>query len=271
MDEYLSANRLNWDDRTEIHLDSSFYDVEGWLERAPGPRPREIDALGRVSGLSLVHLQCHIGLDTLQFARGGARVTGLDFSPAAIDAAQDLARRSGLSDRSRFVCADVYDAFDALSGQTFDIVYVSLGALCWLPSVDRWAEQVGSLVAPGGRFYLHEQHPVEWALADDEATFADTYFEESSPYVDESESTYTDGDRSLINRRSYQWNHGIGETVTALIRHGLRLEWLVEHDWTVLPRFSWLVTTVDDRWTMPAGMARFPLSFSLLAYRPPLP
>ena len=122
-------------------------------------------------------------------------------------------------DRARFVCADVYDAFDALGGQTFDIVYVSLGALCWLPSADRFAEQVGALVAPGGRFYLHEQHPVEWALADDEATFAHAYFEESSPYVDESESTYTDGVRPLINRRSYQWNHGIGETVTALIRH----------------------------------------------------
>jgi 2-polyprenyl-3-methyl-5-hydroxy-6-metoxy-1,4-benzoquinol methylase len=101
VDERLAANRLNWDERTEIHLDSAFYDVEGWLHRAPGPRTREIDALGDVSGLSLVHLQCHIGLDTLQFARAGARVTGLDFSSAAIDAARDLADCSGLADQSR--------------------------------------------------------------------------------------------------------------------------------------------------------------------------
>ena len=268
MDEHLAANRANWDERTGIHVESRFYDVEGWLRRAPGPRPREVDALGDVSGLSLLHLQCHFGLDTLQFARAGARVTGLDFSPTAIDVARDLADRAGLSDRSHFVCADIHDAVDALESQTFDIVYVSLGALCWLPSVDRWAEQVGALVAPGGRFFLHDQHPVEWALADDGSCFAHTYFEESAPYVDDSESTYADGDRPLVNRRSYVWNHGIGETVTALIRHGLQLDWLVEHDWTVYPRFSWLVNSDDDHWTAPDGMPRLPLSFSLLARRP---
>jgi SAM-dependent methyltransferase len=267
VDERLAANRLNWDERTEIHLDSAFYDVEGWLRRAPGPRTREIDALGDVSGLSLVHLQCHVGLDTLRFARAGARVTGLDFSPAAIKAARDLADRVGLADQSRFVCADVYDAMRALESETFDIVYVSLGSLCWLPRVDRWAEQVAALTAPGGRFYLHEQHPVEWSLADDQAAFAHPYFEEAEPYVEDSESTYTDSDRPLINRRSYQWNHGLGEVITALIRHGLTLDWLVEHDWTVTQRFPWLVADDEGHWTTPAGTLRLPLSFSLLAHR----
>jgi SAM-dependent methyltransferase len=267
VDERLAANRANWDDRTGIHLDSAFYDVEGWVRRAPGPRTREIDALGDVAGLSLVHLQCHIGLDTLQFARAGARVTGLDFSPAAITAAQDLADRSGLTDQSHFVCADVYDSVNALGSATFDIVYVSLGALCWLPSVDRWAEQVAALLTPGGRLYLHDMHPVEWALADDEAVFAHPYFEETDPYVDDSESTYTDSDRPLVNRRSYQWNHSLGEIVTAVIRHGLTLDSLIEHDWTVRPRFHWLVANDKDHWTTPAGMPRLPLSFSLLAHR----
>jgi 2-polyprenyl-3-methyl-5-hydroxy-6-metoxy-1,4-benzoquinol methylase len=152
MDERLEANRANWDERTAVHLASRFYDVEGWLRDRRGPRPHELEALGEVSGLRLLHLQCHIGLDTLAWARAGARVTGLDFSPAAIDAARDLARRSGLSDKAEFVCADVYEAASALGHATFDIVYVSLGALCWLPDVDRWAEQVGALVAPGRRF-----------------------------------------------------------------------------------------------------------------------
>jgi len=269
MDQRLVTNRANWDERTGVHLASQFYDVQGWLHRAPGPRPEEVDAIGDMSGLRLVHLQCHIGLDTLQLARAGARVTGLDFSPAAIRAAQDLADRAGLAGQARFVCAEVYDAVNVLGPQTFDIVYVSFGALCWLPSVDRWAEQVYALLAPGGRLYLHDQHPVEWALADTEAVFRHPYFEESDPYVDDAGETYTDGDGPLVNRRNYQWNHGLGETVTALIRHGLHLDSLVEHDWTEGNRFPFLVVTDEHHWTTPPGMPRLPLSFTVLAHRPP--
>lgn len=267
MDERLAANRANWDDRTSIHLESSFYDVEGWLRDERGPPEREIEALGDVAGLRLLHLQCHFGLDTLAWARAGAWVTGLDFSPAAIDAAREVSARAGLRDRAEFVCADVYDAVDVLGGATFDVVYVSLGALSWLPSVDRWASQVGALVAPGGRFYLHDQHPVSWALADDELRFEHTYFEESEPFTVEVDETYTDGSRPLRATRIYEWNHGIGQVVTALIRHGLRLEWLVEHDWTVWPRFPWLVEREPGRWSPPPGVPRVPLSFSLLAAR----
>jgi SAM-dependent methyltransferase len=268
VDERLEANRANWDDRTAIHLESQFYDVEGWLREARGPRAREREALGDVAGLRLLHLQCHFGLDTLAWARVGAQVTGLDFSPAAVDAAREIAARAGLADRATFVCADVYDAVDVLSRATFDVVYVSAGALCWLPSADRWASQVGALVAPGGRFYLHDAHPVAWALADDELRFAHTYFEEPEPFTIETDETYTDADRPLHAKRIYEWNHGIGEIVTALIRHGLRLEWLVEHDWTSWPRFPFLIPTDDRSWTTPPGTARVPLSFSLLADKP---
>jgi SAM-dependent methyltransferase len=266
--ELLAVNRANWDERTSIHLSSRFYDVDGWLGDARGPRAREVEALGDVSGLRLLHLQCHFGLDTLAWARAGARVTGLDFSPAAISAAREIAQRAGLADRADFVCADVHDATEALGHATFDIVYVSLGALCWLPSVDLWAEQVSALVAPGGRFYLHDGHPLAWALADDQLSLEHTYFEETAPHVGDSQETYTDADRSIENRRTYEWNHGIGETVTALLRHGLGLEWLVEHDWTVWPRFPWLVANAEGNWTTPADVPRVPLSFSLLASRP---
>jgi SAM-dependent methyltransferase len=268
VDEHLVANRENWNDRTEIHLGSEFYDVEGWLRGDRGPRPHEVDAIGDVAGLRLLHLQCHFGLDTLTWARAGANVTGLDFSPVAIDAAREIARRAGLSDRSEFVCSDVYEATTVLDHATFDIVYVSLGALCWLPSVDRWAEQVGALVAPGGRFYFHESHPLAWSLAADSLVIENTYFEEAEPFVEDSEQTYTDSPRPLVHQRSYEWNHGIGEIVTALIRHGLRLDWLAEHDWTAWPRFPWLVRHDDRTWRPPAGIPRVPLSFSLVATRP---
>src|SRR5262249_54784415 len=251
-----------------IHVASRFYDVDGWLREERGPRPREVETLGDVSGLRLLHLQCHFGLDTLAWARAGAEVTGLDFSPAAIDAARDVARRAGLDGSATFVCADVYDAVDALEHQTFDIVYVSLGALCWLPSVERWAAQVGALVAPGGRFYMHDGHPLAWALDDGGHYPTHTYFEETGPFIDDSDVTYTDGNRSITARRSYEWNHSIGEIVTALLRNGVRLESLVEHDWTYFQAFPWLVPVADRRWQIPPGHVRIPLSFTLLARRP---
>jgi len=268
MEEYLQANRANWDERVAVHLASRFYDVEGWLQEARGPRQSELDALGDVAGLRLLHLQCHIGLDTLSWARAGALVTGLDFSPAAVATARDLARRSGLADKANFVCAAVYDAVEVLEHATFDIVYVSLGALCWLPKVERWAEQIAALVEPGGRFYIHDGHPLVDALADNQLVIENDYFEETSPYLDDSDATYTDAAVPLINRRCYSWNHGIGETVTALIKGGLCLEFLIEHDWTSWRRFPFLIEVSRHRWTTPAGMPRIPMSFSLLACRP---
>lgn len=267
MESRLDANRRMWDDRTGIHVASRFYDVDGWLATRPGPRPREVDALGDVVDLELVHLQCHFGLDTLAWATAGARVTGLDFSAEAIREARGLTARAGLADRARFVCANVLDAREALDHRAFDIVYVSLGALCWLPSVEQWAEEAAGLVRPGGRLYLHDVHPVCWAMADDTPELAHTYFEEAEPYVDDSDQTYTDTDRPLVHTRSYEWNHGIGEVVTALIRQGLRIDTLEEHDWTVHRRFPWLVETEPGTWTSPPGMPRLPLSFTLVATR----
>lgn len=270
MDERLQANQRHWDECTPIHMRSRFYDVEGWLSEGRGPRRWEAEVLGDVRGLDLVHLQCHFGLDTLAWARAGAMVTGLDFSAPAVEAASDLAQRAGLADRARFVCADVNDAA-AVLGRTYDIVYVSLGALCWLPSVERWASQVAALLAPGGRLYLHEVHPLAWAMSDDDVVIEHTWFEERDPFVDDAGETYTDGGSGLVNRRTYEWNHGLGETVTALLNHGLVLVSLVEHDWTVWPRFPWLVPADEGRWRLPEGRARFPLSFSLVARRPERP
>lgn len=269
-EEFRAANRANWDERTGIHLRSAFYDVEQWLRDQPKPRPRELELLGDVSGLRLLHLQCHFGLDTLAWARAGAAVTGLDFAPAAVAAAQDIARRAGLAHRSTFIWADVYEAVEALGRAQFDIVYVSLGALCWLPDVDRWAVQVGSLVAPAGRFYLHDVHPLAWALADERPEVKRSYFQEAEPLVEDYGCTYTDAAVKMSNTRQYEWNHGLGETVSALINQGLRLERLEEHDWAVWPQFAWLVKTSAGTWAIPPDKPRLPLTFTVLASRGPL-
>lgn len=265
MADYVDANRANWDDRVPIHLTSSFYDVQGWLRERPLPRDREVEALGDVAGRDLVHLQCHFGLDTLAFANAGARVVGVDFSSAAVAAARDLAERAGLAERARFVESDVLVAAEALAPETFDIAYVSLGALCWLPSADRWAQQVSALLRPSGRLYLHDVHPLAWALADDDLRIEHTYFEEETPFPDDSDVTYTDGDGRLSHPRSYEWNHSIGEIITAVLGNGLRIDRLTEHDWTVWPRFPWLVETAHHRWEPAPGTPRVPLTFTLVA------
>lgn len=268
MDPHIAANRANWDDRVPIHTASSFYDVDRWLADRRGPRSRELEALGDVDGLDLVHLQCHFGLDTLAFARAGASVTGLDFSSTAIAEARALAERASLSQRARFVEADVLHAAEVLAPEIYDIVYVSLGALCWLPSVSRWAHQVAALLRPGGRLYVHDVHPLAWALADDDLRIEHSCFEEREPFVYDEDVTYTDGDGRLANTRAYEWNHSIGEIVTAVLDRGLHLERLTEHDWTVWPRFPWLVERADHRWEAAAGTPRVPLSFTMLASRP---
>ena len=263
----LEANRRWWDSTVPVHLASSFYDVEGWLAGERGPRSREAAILGDVTGLDLVHLQCHFGKDTLAWARAGAKVTGLDFSAAAIDAARTLAVRAGLADRSDFTCAPVAEAVTALGGRTFDVVYVSLGALSWLPSVDEWAGQVAGLLRPGGRLFLHDVHPLSLALADDDLTVVYSYFEEAEPYRDTTPGSYADSSATgaLPGDESFGWNHGIGQLIGALTARGLRIDLFDEHDWTSSRRFPWLVETAEEEYVIPAGRLRVPLSFTLAA------
>jgi SAM-dependent methyltransferase len=207
-------------------------------------------------------------MDTLRWARAGATVTGLDFSPAAIDEATSLAERAGLSERASFVCASVYDASQALSGKRFDVVYVSLGSLCWLPDVAAWGGVVADLLAPGGRLYLHDVHPFTSCFDDDGERVICSYFEEpDSPYVSDCAFTYTDGEE-LSATRTYEWNHSIGEIVAALIGRGLVLDSLTEHDWTLFRQFPWLEETVSGLLVIPEGRPRIPLSFTVLAHAP---
>src|SRR6185437_14599748 len=156
--DWLELNRAYWDERVPLHADSTFYDVPGFLAGDDTLRAFEPEQVGDVRGRSLLHLMCHIGLDTLSWARRGARVTGLDFSPPAVETAADLARKAGIKG-ARFVLADIERAGEALNGQSFEIVYTGAGVLQWLPDLECWARTVADLVAPGGFFYLADYHP----------------------------------------------------------------------------------------------------------------
>ncbi len=261
-------NRASWDERTPIHVASAFYDVPGFVAGRPTLRPFEPDELGPVEGCSLVHLQCHFGLDTLSWARRGAEVTGLDFSAPAIEQARKLAAEIGV--RARFEQADVYDAPDVL-GRRYDVVYTGTGALNWLPDMERWADVVRRLLEPGGRFYLLEIHPVVHALADDSLQWAHDYFGHAGePTVWDEDTTYADPDARLTNTVTHEFAHPIGEVVSALAGAGLRIELLREHDQCSSRRWPFLERVPGPRamYRLPASMPRLPLDYSVLATAP---
>ncbi|MBW8487649.1 class I SAM-dependent methyltransferase [Actinomadura parmotrematis] len=262
--DYRAVNRPMWDERVPVHVAGEFYDVAGFLAGRPELRDFEVAEVGDVTGRSLAHLQCHIGLDTLDWARRGARVAGLDFSAPAIDAARGIAAEAGID--ARFVTADVYDAPAAL-GARYDIVYTGLGALNWLPDLDRWAAVVASLLEPGGFLHLSEFHPVGDVLDDATGTtVAYDYFDRSPQEWDE-DGTYADLGASFAHTRSVEFRHGVGDVVSAVAAAGLRVEFLHEHDHTLFPRFAALER--DGRvYRQPAGRPRVPLMYSLRASRP---
>jgi SAM-dependent methyltransferase len=245
-DDYRTLNRLSWDERAPAHAASPGYNLDAFRrdpEHLSDVVRFDLPLLGDVSGLRGVHLQCHIGTDTISLARLGARMTGLDFSPAAV--AQAAALSEELDAGVDFVEADVYDAAQVLPNGEFDLVFTGVGALCWLPSVSRWAEVVATLLKPGGRLFIREGHPMLWALADPlpegRLELEYPYFEREEPMVWDEAGTYVETDVEFRHNLTKEWNHGLGETVTALLEEGLVLETLVEHDsvpWDAFPGFT---------------------------------
>jgi len=260
--EWFDANRAMWDERVPIHVGSDFYGVDAFRAGRSTLQPFEIDEVGPVRGLELVHLQCHFGLDTLSWARLGARVTGLDFSAPAIDAARSLANECGLD--ARFVQANLYDALDVLDHR-FDVVYVNLGALNWLPDVWRWSEIVAELLRPGGRLYLRESHPFGEVFADEELTVGYDYFADDEPLTWEDAGTYADPDADTTHNRSFEWQHPISEVVSAVLNQGLHLDLLHEQPFTVFQRWPFLERRDDATYWMPDDRPELPLMYTLKA------
>ncbi|MFI8438048.1 class I SAM-dependent methyltransferase [Streptomyces sp. NPDC079020] len=268
-DDWHDANRARWDERVAIHAASDYYDLDGFRAGKDALRDFELAEVGDVTGKSLVHLQCHIGLDTLSWARhGAAHVVGLDFSEPAVETARGLARSLGLAaDRAAFVAADVYDAREAVPDSSYDIVYTGIGALNWLPDIGRWAETAASLVAPGGFLYLVEFHPLTDSMDDSTgATVMYDYFSREA-WVDETPGTYADLDAPTVHNRSVEWQHTVGDVVSALAAAGLRIEFLREHDVAPVARFGTLEHHPDGLYRFPADRPRIPLMYSIKASR----
>jgi SAM-dependent methyltransferase len=272
VDESLRLNRANWDERAPAHAASPDYSVDRFLSdpsfisdvvRFDLPR------LGDVTGLTGVHLQCHIGTDTISLARLGARMTGLDFSAASLEQARHLAETAGPV--VEFVEAEVYEAPAVLGRERFDFVFTGVGAICWLPSIRRWAEVVAALLVPGGWLFIREGHPMMWALderEDDVLVVEHPYFERAEPNVWDQGGTYVETDVQFEHTVSHDWNHGLGEIITALFEVGLRLTMFVEHDsvpWEAFP--GRMERTDQEEWRLKDRPWRLPHSYTLRAVK----
>jgi SAM-dependent methyltransferase len=268
-------NLANWEARVPIHAASQTYGLQAFVDdpsHLSSVVAFDAPHLGDLTGRRAVHLQCHIGTDTLSLARLGATTTGVDFSPSALAVARDLAERAGPA--VRYVEASVEQVPERLP-EVFDVVYTGVGALCWLPSVTTWASVVAGLLVPGGRLYLREGHPVLWSLAydrDDDLLVLDwPYFEAAGPQREEDPSTYTDGGDAVVAPVTYETNHGLGETVQAVLDTGLRITRLVEHTFVEWPALPGMIEDPDvpGRYRFPDERRHLvPLMYTLEACKP---
>jgi 2-polyprenyl-3-methyl-5-hydroxy-6-metoxy-1,4-benzoquinol methylase len=272
MDHSLQLNRASWDERAPLHAASKDYAIEQLVrdrDRLSDTVRFDLPLLGDIDGLDVIHLQCHIGTDTLSLARLGAQVCGLDYSAASLAEARVLAARCRTS--IEYVESDVYAADKALPGRTFDLVYTGIGALCWLPRIEPWARTVAALLKPGGRLFLRDGHPMLMAVNEDHQDRLQLeypYFEQQEPTVWHSDQTYVEADQRLAHSETHEWNHGLGEVISALLSHGLHLTTLVEHQsipWEALP--GQMIKGDDGEYRLREQPARLPLSYTLVAVK----
>lgn len=275
--EERETNRARWNEMADIHVTSDHYDVDAFLAGETTLNPVEREEVGAVKDDRLLHLMCHFGLDTLSWARNGAEVVGVDFAVDAVQAARDIASEAGLEDRAEFVCCDVYDTPEHVDGR-FDVVFASYGVLPYLPDLAEWAEMIAEMLASDGRFYLVDCHPFASAIrrieADGTLELAYPYFHDPDPnrYVDD--TSYADPDASLEHDVAFNWDHGMGDVVSALAGSGLRIEFV--HEFRHVPARAWLEwpnfesvpgTKQDDRgrWWITGLEHDVPLRFSVAA------
>ena len=268
----IGTNRETWDRWTDLNYASDFYDVDGFKAGRSSLDPIELAGVGDVAGRRLLHLQCHFGMDTISWARLGARVAGVDFSPRAIERAIELARACDVT--AEFYCCDVSEAATRVPGE-FDIVFVSYGAISWLPELETWARTIAAKLARGGRLFVVDHHPSLWVFDDTDpptTAAADAQLRYRYPYFgtealrEEATGNYSTPDSDIVSV-SYSWQHTFEEIVGSLLCAGLRITELREYDRIAWAWFPWMERGDDDLWRMPAHVGDIPLMFSVTATR----
>lgn len=265
MDEHVQANRDHWNDLVDAHVRSPLYDVASFKAGRNTLDAVSLEGVGAVAGKSLLHLQCHFGLDTLSWARLGARVTGVDFAPRAIEAARALARAVGLE--ATFVCADIYDLPHRLDGE-YDVVFATCGVLPWLPALEPWVAAAAHFLKPGGFLFLADSHPFLHIFDEESVELRRRYpYFNRAPMRYEDSGSYADPAANVEHRTCYEWQHSIAELLNAVIAAGLRLEWFREYPYMTYNYWPHMEEDARGFWRLPGGDESLPLMFALKAVK----
>ena len=260
--DYIAINRQSWNNRTDIHLKSEFYDLNGFLNGASSLNTIELALLGDISGKSILHLQCHFGQDTISLSRSGAHVTGVDLSDKAIENARKLSIATKAN--THFICCDIYDLPSHLN-QQFDIVFTSYGTIGWLPDLDKWANVISNSLKPDGKLVFVEFHPVVWMFDDDFAKIGYNYFN-TGAIIETESGTYADRN-AAISQEYVCWNHGISEVLNSLIKNGLEINSFYEFDYSPYNCFKGAIESEPKKFRIQHLDNKIPMVYAITATR----
>lgn len=256
---YKTINKQLWNNKVAIHVESDFYDVQGFLQGQTSLNSIELGLLGDVSNKSILHLQCHFGLDSLSLSRMGAEVTGVDLSDKAIDKANELVGKTGSN--ARFICSDVFELPNHLN-QKFDIVFTSYGTIGWLPDVNKWAQVINHFLKPGGKFVFVEFHPVVWMFDENFTYIKYNYFNEAS-IIEEEQGTYAQKDAE-IKQKSISWNHPMSDVINSLIKNNIQIKHLQEYDYSPYDCFNETIKIAPKKYRIKHLLNRIPMVYSVV-------
>ncbi len=262
LEKAFELNTETWNKRVALHAASDFYDVASFKKGKSTLMPFELKALGDVNGKSLLHLQCHFGLDTMSWSRMGATCTGVDISDAAVDYARKLNDEIGTD--ARFVCCNVLDASKHIN-ETFDIVFTSYGTIGWLPDLKPWAQMIAERLKTDGVFYIVDFHPIAWMFDYTVSPPVMRYgYQQREAIYEEYQGSYAVPD-AAIESKEYGWNHSLGEIINTLTAAGLSIEYLKEHEQSPYNIFPDLVVNKNDLFELPSKL--YPLVFEVKAVK----
>ncbi|MGB5420113.1 class I SAM-dependent methyltransferase [Algibacter sp.] len=258
--KYFNTNKATWNNKVKVHAKSGMYELAAFKSGKSSLMPYELEALGDVSGKSLLHLQCHFGQDTLSWSRMGAKCIGVDISDEGIKLAQNLNEELKLD--AEFVCCNVLETSELVK-DTFDIVFTSYGVIGWLPDLKPWGKMIAERLKKGGTFFMVEFHPIVWMFdyLEGKPIMKYGYMQDDVIY-EEYEGTYANQDSKMVSKE-YGWNHGLGEVINALTEAGLHIEYLKEFDESPYDVLSNLIKTDSGMFVTKDKL--YPLIFSLKA------
>lgn len=260
--DYLSINKQSWNARTDVHLTSDFYDMEGFLKGKSSLNSIELELLGNIQGKSILHLQCHFGQDTISLNRLGAEVTGVDLSDKAIENAKRIAGETNST--ATFICCDIYDLPNHLNKQ-FDIVFTTYGTIGWLPDLDKWGKLISKFLKPNGQFIFVEFHPVVWMFDTNFEKIDYNYFN-SGPIIETESGTYADKESNIM-QEYVSWNHSMSEVVTSLIKNGLEITAFNEYDYSPYNCFNKTIEVEPKKYRIEHLANNIPMVYAIKALK----